>query len=90
MQLATVSALVTNRAPRRKVPQPLEAINHPSAHLRLDVVLSLTGVSRSQWYRMVSANEAPQPLRFGPRCSRWRAGDITAFLAKRAQQGAAK
>ncbi len=87
MQIALESARVTNRATRRKVRQPLEAINHPGAHLRLDVVLSLTGVSRSQWYRMVAAKEAPQPLRFGPRCSRWVAGDVSQFLADRAAKG---
>lgn len=89
MQTATESACASNRAMRRKVRQPLEAANNPSAQLRVDVVLSLTGLSRSQWYRMVAANEAPQPLRFGPRCSRWVAADIQAFLARRAEQGGA-
>lgn len=88
MQTATVSAHATARAPRRKVTQSLDAINHPGAHLRLDVVLALTGVSRSQWYRLVSEGTAPKPLRFGERCSRWLSGDVSKFLADRTAKGA--
>ena len=67
--------------------QPLDAINHPGAHLRLNVVLAHVGVSRSRWYRLVKKKEAPSALRFGPRCSRWLASDITSFLEKRTAQG---
>lgn len=73
---------------RRKVPQTLDVINHPGAHLRLDVVLSLTGVSRSQFYRLIAEGAAPKPLRFGPRCSRWLSGDVSKFLADRTAKGA--
>lgn len=75
--------------PRPTKPQPLDAINYPDAQLKVDVVVALTGIGRSTWYRMIAENEAPKPLRFGQRCSRWRAADIKAFLAKRAQQGGA-
>ena len=88
MQIATESAQVANRAARRKVPQPIEAINYADAHLRLNVVLSLVGMSRSAWYRLMGTKAAPQPLRFGTRCSRWIAADITRFLAERTVQGA--
>jgi len=88
MQSATQSAQVKNRAARRKVPQSLDAINHPGAHLRLDVVLSLTGLSRSQWYRLIAEGTAPKPLRFGPRCSRWLSAGVNSFLAERAAKGA--
>lgn len=81
------SAPALNRAVRRKVAQPLDAINHPGAHLRIDVVLSLAGISRSAWYRLVESGHAPKPLRFGPRCSRWVAADISRFLADRLEQG---
>lgn len=88
MQLATKSAQTAQCVPRRKVPQSLDVINHPNAHLRIDVVLSLAGVSRSEWYRLVARGEAPQPLRFGPRCSRWLAGGISKFLADRTAKAA--
>jgi len=78
-----------NRAMRRKVRQPLEAINIPQAQLNKDVVLALVGMSRSAWYRLIAEGKAPQPLRFGRRCSRWLAADIQAFLARRAEQGGA-
>ena len=89
MNQVTESAQTTSPAPRRKVQQPLQAINHPEAHLRLDVVLSLAGVSRSQWYRLIDSGDAPKPLRFGPRCSRWVAGSVSKFLAERAAKGGA-
>ena len=90
MQLATNSTPVANRATRRKVPQPLEALNHPHAHIRLATLLSIIGLGRSTWYRMVANGTAPQPLRFGPRCSRWLASDISKFLADRTVQGVQK
>ena len=46
-------------AVRKRFAQPIETINHPGAHLRLDVVLSLAGVSRSQGYRLMSDKAAP-------------------------------
>ena len=88
MQLSSHSTGVTSRAQRRKVAQPLEVINHPGAHLRLDVVLALVGVSRSQFYRLIAAGAGPKKLRFGPRCSRYLASDVTKFLAERTAQGA--
>lgn len=87
MQVATEFAPKANRATRRRVNQPLDAVNHPTAHLRLDVVLSLTGISRSQWYRLIEAGQAPKPLRFGRRCSRWLALDVQTFLAARTALG---
>ena len=88
MQAAIESVQVTSRAPRRKVPQTLDAINHAGAHLRLEVVLALAGVSRSQFYRLIAEGSAPKPLRFGPRCSRWLSSDVTKFLADRTAKGA--
>lgn len=88
MQAATETSQRKTVATRRTVPQPIEAINHPGAHLRLNVVLSLVGMSRSAWYRLMEAKVAPQPLRFGTRCSRWIAADVSKFLAERTAQGA--
>lgn len=88
MQVVTETTQRKSVAVRRKVPQPIEAINHPGAHLRLNVVLSLVGMSRSAWYRLMETKAAPQPLRFGTRCSRWIAADVSKFLAERTAQGA--
>ncbi len=87
MKLATETAPIIKRTVRRKVSQTLDVINHPHAHLRLDVVLSLTAISRSEWYRLVAKGEAPKQLRWGTRCSRWVAADISKFLADRTAQG---
>ena len=90
MQLSTDSTPVANRATRRKVPQPLEALNHPQAHIRLATLLPIIGLGRSTWYRMIAEGTAPPPLKWGQRCSRWLASDITKFLAERAVQGVQK
>ena len=37
----------------------------------------------------VRARRAPQPLRFGPRCTRWRMADVRAYLIARAESAAA-
>lgn len=79
-------AIKNEETKRRKVPQSLDAINYPNAHLRLEIVLTLSGLSKSQWHRLVAEGIAPQPLRFGARCSRYLASDITKFLAKRTAQ----
>ena len=76
--------------PRKKVPQPLEALNYPQAHIHLATLLPIIGLGRSTWYRMVADGTAPQQLRFGARCSRWLASDISKFLADRAVQGVQK
>lgn len=68
--------------------QPLEVANHPDAQLMLETVIALTGRSSSTLYRMMAAGQFVQPIRHGKRCTRWRAGDVTAWL--RAQATSAK
>jgi prophage regulatory protein len=61
--------------------QPMEAVTVPDALLRIQTVTALTGLSVSTIYRLVAAGTFPQPRRLGARCTRWRAGDVTAWLA---------
>jgi prophage regulatory protein len=62
--------------------QPLEAIQVDDALLRLETVRAVTGLSRTTIYNRMSATPPtfPQAIRQGKRCTRWRAGDIRAFL----------
>jgi prophage regulatory protein len=60
--------------------QPIEAATVPTALLRLQTVTALTGLSASTIYRMCAANTFPQPVKLGARCTRWRAGDVQAWL----------
>jgi prophage regulatory protein len=85
---ATMAATVSTKpdARRAKTSQPLQAAGIPDALLRISTVQAITGLSRSTIYAKVARREFPPPLRLGARCTRFRAGAITAWLA--AQAGA--
>jgi len=53
---------------------PLDAL------LREPEVKRITGLSRSQRYRMAKAGKFPAALRVGERASAWRASEIAAWL----------
>ena len=48
--------------------------------LKFNAVSKLTGMGRTKIYALLKAGKFPAPQRFGKRCSRWRAGDVIAFL----------
>ena len=70
-----------------RAPQPLDAAKIPTALLKLSTVEAIAGLSKASIYRKVASGEFPQPVQLGTRCTRWRAGDVTAWAA--AQGGAA-
>lgn len=37
-------------------------------------------ISRSQWWAGVAAGRYPQPVKFGPRITAWRASDIARLI----------
>jgi predicted DNA-binding transcriptional regulator AlpA len=43
----------------------------------------LIPVSRSTWYRMVKAGQAPAPIKLHTGVSAWRVGDLRGWLASR-------
>jgi predicted DNA-binding transcriptional regulator AlpA len=45
-------------------------------------VLSLMGISRTQLWQGVKDGRYPEPIRFGPRTTRWRLSDIRACVAE--------
>ena len=51
--------------------------------LRLPEVLTITGLSRSQIYRMVAAGQFPPPVRIGERAVGWREEDVQHWLESR-------
>lgn len=69
--------------PRSRTTQPLHAAQVADALLRLATVEALTGLSRSTIYSKLRAPNGafPQPVRLGARCTRWKAGDVQAWLA---------
>lgn len=56
---------------------------HPEQRLRFDVVSALCGWGRSKLYAEIRAGRFPAPERDGPKCSRWRAGDVLDALRAR-------
>lgn len=68
----------------KDVAQPLHVAQLADALLKMQTVTALTGLSSSSVYRLVAAGELT-PIRRGTRCTRFRAGDITAWLRAQGQ-----
>lgn len=79
------TATTTNQRRRGTIPQPLDAARLPESLLTIKTVRALTSLSPASIYRKVAASDFPQPVRLGSRCTRWRAGDVTAWLAQQAK-----
>lgn len=68
-------------------PQPLHAAQIADALLHLKTASAVAGISKATIYRKAKADPTfPRLVKVGPRCTRIRAGDLTAWLA--AQVGA--
>jgi len=66
-------------------PQPLEAVLIPDALLTLRTVGAVAGISAATIYRKAASDPSfPRLLKSGKRCTRIRAGDLTAWLASQA------
>jgi len=76
MQLQTPTRPRASRA----FSQPLQALQIAEALLKIQTVQAVTGFSASTIRRKVAAGEFPQPIKYGTRCTRWRAGDVTQWL----------
>jgi|GEM_PF-1291825 prophage regulatory protein len=70
---------------RRELKQPLNIIEIPDALLQKQTVVVLAGLSSASIDRKVKAGKFPQPVKDGPRCTRWRAGDVSNWLRSQAQ-----
>jgi prophage regulatory protein len=67
--------------PRTSPLQPLHAAQLSEALLRLSTVTAITGLGRSTIYAKLKAGDFVEPVRLGARCTRFRAGDVQAWLA---------
>lgn len=61
-------------------PTVLPETIHPEQRLKLSAVMALTGTKKTKIYAAIKNGKFPAPERDGPRCSRWRAGDVIAHL----------
>lgn len=78
---------MTTDAPIKKrsvLKQPLEIINIPDALLQLQTVVALSGRSAASIARKVRSGDFPAPHKDGTRCTRWRSGDVKAWLQAQA------
>ena len=71
---------------RIRATQPLHVAQLSSALLRISTDEAITGLGKSTIYAKLKANDGsfPQPIRLGARCTRFRAGDVQAWLAAQA------
>jgi predicted DNA-binding transcriptional regulator AlpA len=69
---------------KRGNPQPLEAATIPGALLKLSTAAAVSGMSEATLYRRAKSDPTFPPLiKMGLRCTRIRAGDLTAWLASK-------
>lgn len=63
---------------------------HAVRLLRLPEVLRSVGLSRSEWYRLISIGDAPAPVPLGERCRAWVSTEVQQFIDKRIAARAAR
>jgi len=85
-QGADPQAAVPNARPVKRPPIPVGQDDVALVDAR--DVCAIGRFSVSYLHAEVRLGRAPQPLRFGPRCSRWRLSDIKTWLAARIEQAA--
>lgn len=61
--------------------QTLEVANNPHALLKFPTVCDLSGLSRATIHRLIQKGQFVQPIRLSTRCTRFRAGEVMAWLA---------
>ena len=72
---------------RRPNPQPLHAAQIADALLKMSTAAAVSGLSEATLYRKAASDPTfPKLVKMGQRCTRIRAGDLTAWLS--AQAGA--
>jgi prophage regulatory protein len=64
----------------RHLSQSIDALRVPEAHLKIRVVTAVTGRSESTIRRLVAQGKFPAPIKDGARCTRWVAGQVSAWL----------
>lgn len=79
------AALNAGPKQRKVSSQPLHAAQVAEALLRLKTVEAITGLCRSTIYAKIKSGQFVEPVRLGARCTRFRAGDVQAWLAAQGQ-----
>lgn len=77
---------MTAKIERGSSPRPLPADLADVALLDINDVCTALRMSASWVHDEVRGKRFPQPLRYGPRCTRWTAASIRQYLIERAAQ----
>jgi len=64
--------------------QTAQTAQNPDALLKIGTVAEVTGLSGATIYRKVQGKRFPAPVKNGARCTRWVAGQVTAWLRQQA------
>lgn len=79
MQPQATASAHKPRKPRESA-QSLQAVQIADALLKIQTVITVTGLSESSIRRKVADGKFPRPVKDGTRCTRWIAGDVTNWL----------
>lgn len=74
------TATATQPRKTRESVQSLHAVQIADALLKIQTVITVTGLSESSIRRKVASGNFPKPYKDGARCTRWVAGDVTNWL----------
>ena len=86
-QVEASSGGVTSKAPKYKKTgiQPLQAAQVADALLKMSTAAAISGLSEATLYRRAKTDSTfPKLIKLGTRCTRIRAGDLTAWLSAQA------
>lgn len=64
-------------------PQEYQALASPDRCLRWPQVQPMVGVSRTTWWRLIKAGQAPAPVKISSNCVGWFEGSIRDFQTSR-------
>jgi prophage regulatory protein len=89
MEANPTPSVADARRARPSALQPIEAARIPDALLMIPTACAVTGLSPATLYRKAATDPTfPKLIRLGSRCTRIRAGDLTAWLAAQAAKAA--
>lgn len=80
MQAVQASEAQSRRRHEVRNTQPLSAASVPGALLNIRTVAAVTSLGESTIWRRAAAGDFPAPTNIGPRCTRWRASDVSEWI----------
>lgn len=76
--------MASDSNPKHRNEQPLHAAQIQDALLNLRTLQALSGLGKTTIYGLIKSGEL-KPIRLGARCTRFRAGDVQAWLQAQAK-----